>query len=204
MVEQLIKYSIISVMKKILSILFVLFFIPVCTCFADGGNTLRDYEGIELAKGTFIPVISAQEISTAYCDIGTKVKFLSTNDLYLYETKIIPQNTEFFGYIEKLNEPVTGTNASMVIKVAKLRLADGFEIPLRGYICANNSILIGGELTEPETYNKKASYRQGFKTMVGYVPGPTRKMGEHTAIASGADLLIILTGPLYITHTVNN
>lgn len=190
-------------MKKNFFVLFIMFVLSFGASFASS-NDLRDYDGIELAKGTFIPVISTQEISTAYCDVGTQVKFISTSDLYLYETNVIPQNTEFFGYIEKINEPVIGTNASMIIKIAKMKFFDGFEIPVRGYISYNNSTLIGGELTEPASYIEKASYRQGFKTMVGFVPGPSRRMGEHTVIASGADLLIILASPLYITHTVNN
>lgn len=187
---------------KIIILALVLFCIALGACFAGENNDLRDYDGIELAKGAFIPVISAQEISTAYFDEGSSVKFISTSDLYLYETNVIPQNTEFFGYVEKINEPVVGTNASMVIKVTKLRLPDGFEMPVRGYIYTGGSTIIGGELTDPESYEKKASYRQGFKSMVGYVPGPSRKMGEHKVIASGADLLIILASPLYITHTV--
>lgn len=188
-------------MKKLLLTLFII--ILGLSCFAED-TVLRDYDGIEVPKGTFIPVISTQEISTEYCDIGTKVKFISTTDLFLLETNIIPRETEFYGYIEKINEPVVGTNASMVIKVIKLKLADGFEIPLRGYIYTNGSVLIGGELTEPATYDKKPSYRQGFRGMVGYVPGPTRKMGEHKVIASGADLLILLVSPLFITHTITN
>lgn len=188
-------------MKKLLLTLFIIIF--GLNCFAED-NILRDYDGVEVPKGTFIPVISTQEISTEYGDIGTKVKFISTTDLFLYETNIIPKETEFYGYIEKINEPVLGTNASMIIKVVKLKLSDGFEIPLRGYIIVNNSTLIGGELTAPATYDKKPSYRQGFMGMVGYVPGPTRKMGEHKVIASGADLLILLVNPLYITHTITN
>lgn len=189
-------------MKKILITLFII--MSGLGGFAAENYALRDYDGIELAKGTFIPVISSQEISTEYCDEGAPVRFISTNDLYLYNTNIIPKNTEFFGYVEKVNEPIIGTNASMMVKITKLRLIDGYELPVRGYILANNSTLIGGELTEPATYDKKASYRQGFKTMIGYAPGASRKMGEHTVIASGADLLIVLTSPLYITHTVNN
>lgn len=189
-------------MKKILIIIFTLIF--GLGCFAAENYGLRDYNGIELAKGTFIPVISTQEISTQYCDVGNQFKFISTSDLYLYETNVIPQNTEFDGYIEKINEPIVGTNASMVIKISKLKFIDGYELPVRGYILVNNSTLIGGEMTEPATYDKKASYRQGFKTMTGYAPGAQRRMGEHKVIASGADLLIVLTAPLYITHTVNN
>ncbi|MDD3436756.1 MAG: hypothetical protein PHC64_06375 [Candidatus Gastranaerophilales bacterium] len=191
-------------MKKVFFGFFIFIFLSVGQCFADEGFALRDYDGIELAKGTFIPVISTQEISTQYCDVGTVVKFIAISDLYLNDTNIIPQNTEFFGYIEKINEPVVATNASMIIKVSKIRFIDGFELPMRGYIYVNNNIIIGGELTPPATYEKKPSFRQGFKTTNGYVPGATRQPGVHKVIASGANLLIVLTGPLYVTHTVNN
>ncbi|MFA7659054.1 MAG: hypothetical protein WCY19_06450 [Candidatus Gastranaerophilaceae bacterium] len=191
-------------MKKILFTLFITTFIFIGVCFADNYSGLRDYDGVEIPRGSFIPVISTQEISTACFDVGSKVKFISTNDLYLYEINVIPRETEFFGYIEKVNEPVIGTNASMIIKIVKLKLSDGFEIPMRGYIYTPSGNLIGGELTAPAKYEKKASYRQGFRNMVGYVPGPTRKMGEHTVIASGADLMVILVSPLLITHTVTN
>lgn len=191
-------------MKKILFLLFILTFIAINACFADDNLGLRDYKGIEISKGTFIPVINSQEISTVSSDVGSKVNFLAATDLYLYNIDIIPQNSVFSGYVEKINEPVVGTNASMIIKVNKLTLRDGFEIPVNGYIYNQGSTLIGGELTEPATYDKKASYREGFYTMTGYVPGAIRKMGENKVIASGADLIIILKEPLYITHTVTN
>jgi len=191
-------------MKKTLLTLFIIVFVSVGVCFAYADDGLRNYDGIEVARGTFIPVISTQEISTQYCDVGSVVKFISSSDLYLYETNIIPSQTEFFGYVEKINEPIVGSNASMVIKIAKLRLTDGFEIPVKGYIYTSNGNLIGGELTEPATFDRKASFRQGFSGMYGYVPGATRRMGEHKVITSGADLIIILVAPLFITHTVTN
>lgn len=191
-------------MRRLFLAVFTFIFIVIGTGFACANEVLRDYDGIEIPKGSFVPVISAQEISTEYSDVGAKVKFISTSDLYLYDTNILPKNTEFTGVIEKVNEPVIGTNASMSIKIVRLKLPDGFEIPMRGYIYMNNSVLIGGELTAPASYDKKPSCRQGFKVMVGYVPGPTRRMGEHTVIASGADLMILLVGPLLITHTVTN
>lgn len=182
----------------------MLFFVAIGMSFANENDVLREYDGIRIPAGTFIPVISAQEISTAYFDVGTAVKFISTNDLYLRDTNIIPQNTQFFGVIEKINEPIIGTNASMIIRITKLRLSDGFENPIKGYIIVNDSRIIGGELTSPVTYELKQSLRQGFKSMVGYVPGPTRNMGEHKVIASGADLIIMLTESLYITHIITN
>lgn len=191
-------------MKKILFTAFIILFTTVGVCFAENNAALREYSGVEIAKGTLIPVISTQEISTQFCDVGTVVKFISTTDLYLYETNIIPQQTEFFGYIEKINEPIIGTNASMIIKIAKLRFPDGFEIPLKAYIYTSNGNLIGGEQTQPATFDRRPSLRQGFKGMYGYVPGATRKMGEPKVIASGADLIITLAAPLWITHTVTN
>jgi len=173
-------------------------------CFADQNCDMRDYVGVELAKGTFIPVISLQEISTSYFDVGSVVKFMSTSDLYLYETNVVPQDTELYGYIEKINEPIIGTNASMVIKVVKMKLPDGFEMPMRGYVTVNGRSLIGGGLTAPSSYDKKVSNRQGYPSMVGYVPGPSRRMGQPKVIASGANLMITLVAPLYITHTVTN
>lgn len=191
-------------MKKLLFTLFLLVISPIGACFADENYGLRDYDGVQIPVGSFIPVISTQEISTSYCDEGNVVKFISTTDLYMYETNILPKETEFIGYIEKINEPIIGTNGSMIIRINKLKLTDGFELPVRGYIYTTNNNLIGGEITYPETYDRKPVFKQGFRGMIGFVPGETRKMGEDKVIASGANLMIILVSPLFITHTVTN
>lgn len=178
---------------------------PQNPCFADDSSFLRDYDGVEIPKGTFIQVVNTQEISTAYSDEGTPVRFVSTNDLFLYETNIIPKNTEFFGIIEKINEPIIGTNGSMVIKINKLKLSDGFEMPLNAYIYSSNGNVIGGELTKPAKYDKMPQYQQGFATgTLQYVPGAVRSMGDNTVIASGAELIIILVRPTFITHTLTD
>lgn len=195
------------IMRRLLLILFglTLSLSIFGVCFAAQDPELRDYSGIEIPKGTFISVMSAQEISTAYCDEGTQVKFIATNDLFLYEINIIPRDTEFYGYIEKINEPVVGTNASMVIKINKLKLIDGFEMPMSGYIYTSNNNIIGGELTRPASYDKVAHRQQGFSYgTTQYVPGATRMMGDHTVIASGADLIVTLAKPIFITHTLTN
>ena len=36
------------------------------------------------------------------------------------DTNIIPEESEIYGYVEDLHDPVVGTNASMKIKVTKL------------------------------------------------------------------------------------
>lgn len=187
-------------------ILFLLISFALCACsgFAVENVALRDYDGIELSRGTFIPVMNTQEISTAYSDEQTPVKFISTNDLYLYDTNVIPKETEFYGYVEKINEPVVGTNGSMVIKLNKLKFVDGFEIHIKAYIYSSSNNVLGGELTRPAKYDRMPHHQQGFSYGTNqFVPGATRMMGEHTVITAGADLMIILAGPLFITHTVN-
>lgn len=163
---------------------------------------MRDYDGIEVPAGTFIPVISTQEISTQYCPEGYKVKFHSTNDLFMYDTKIIPKDTEFYGYIEKLNEPIVGTHASMKIKMTKMVYSDGYEVPIKGYIYTTADNLIGGGISDPAEWVKMPHYNTRFKkATLQIVPGAERKMGNHVSVGAGEDKLIILTGPAQITHT---
>ncbi len=192
-------------MKKLLTILFIIFIGIFQTASAD--PELRDYDGIEVPAGTFIQVISMQEFSTLNSDEKTPLKFVATNDTYLFETNVIPKGTMFIGKIEKKNEPIIGTNASMVVRITKMRYEDGYENPLYGYIYTNNGCLIGGEMTAPATYDKIPHYHKGicrhYVGVLRWVPGPTRAMGEHTCVASGAQLLILLKGPAYITHSIN-
>ena len=167
---------------------------------------MREQDPVILNAGTFIPVISAQEISTQYNSEGYKVKFIATTDLFMYDTKIVPENTLFDGYIEKMNEPVIGTNASMIIRIAKMILPDGYELPMKGYIYTSNNNLIGGGVSEPENWIRMPHYQQRLKgtATLQIKPGERRKMGEHTTLPSGLDLLIILTEPLEITHVLTN
>lgn len=171
---------------------------------------MRNYDEIILPAGSFIPVITTQEISTETCPEGYKLKFIATSDLFMYETNIIPRNTEFFGYIEKINEPVVGTNASMKIKITKLLMPDGFEIPTKGYIYTSNNNLIGGELTAPSEWVRMPHYQGKFQGIswnhraatLQIRPGGRRCMGTHTKIPAGDQQIIILTAPTSITHTI--
>lgn len=191
-------------MNKI-AVLFVFVFY-FCVFNSAQSYISRDYDGIEVPAGSFIPVISLQDFSTAYCDNTNMLKFVCNNDLYEFETNIIPKGTMFYGFIEKKNEPVIGTHASMVIRITKMVYADGFVIPITGYIYTKNGNLIGGDMTDPEVYDKIPHYHEKiarhFVGVLRYVPGETRKMGEHVTVAAGASLLIVLVKPAFITHTI--
>jgi len=194
-------------MRKIfLLLLFILLAAPVLA--ADFDNVqidIRDYDGIEIPAGTFIPVMNNQEISTQYCSEGYKVMFTGTNDMYMHETNIIPKDTVFTGYIEKIYEPVVGTNAGMKIKITLMTLPDGFEIPLKGYIYSSNANVIGGGLSEPASYHKVPHYQARFGILtLRTAPSMERKMGTQTTMRSGSDEIIILTAPAMVTHTLTD
>jgi hypothetical protein len=96
----------------------------------------------------------------------------------------------------------------MKVFINKLYLTDGFEIPIKAYISTANNNLIGGELTEPETYNRIPHYQRWtmFRAMgvIQCVPGAQRRMGEHVTISAGANLTLVLIAPINMTHTVIN
>ena len=172
------------------------------------GIQLRDYDEYDIPEGTHIPVISLQEFSTAYCEEGDSVSFLTTSDIFLYNKNIIPEGTKLTGYIEKKNEPIKGTNAAMKVFVNKMYLSDGYEIPIKAYIYTSNNNTIGGELTLPAKYIRMPHYQRWvmFRAMsvTQCVPGAERQMGEHVTISSGANLIVVLVAPIHMSHTVIN
>ncbi|MDY6309837.1 MAG: hypothetical protein SPL73_00710 [Cyanobacteriota bacterium] len=170
---------------------------------------LRDQAGIELPAGLVIPVLNMQEVSTQTCPEGYKTKFVSTNDIFMGDAKVIPENTEFYGYIEKINEPVIGTNASMKIKITKMILPDGYEQYIKAYIYTANDNLIGGELTPPSEWVKMPHYQDKYQGIawihrgatLQVRPGGRRSMGVHTSVPAGERELIILVAPINMSHT---
>lgn len=206
-----IKISIILFMKKLALIILTIFTLAM-PCFAQENyldeTRLRNYDGIELRAGTFVPVINTAEVSTLNCDEGFPVKFIATSDLYLYDTTVIPRETEFYGYVEEIKDPVVGTNASMKIKITRMVYTDGFEIPLRAYIYTPNNNIIGGELTPPAEWVKIPHYQKRFFSLRSWAPtlqvrpGNKRQMGQHVAVKTGERCFVVLMEPVMITHTL--
>ena len=184
----------------------------VCILFTSASiasePVLRGYDEYEVPAGYHIPIMSLQEFSTAYTEEGETLHFVTTNDIYMFDKNIIPQGSRLVGYIEKKNEPIRGTNASMRVFINKMYLTDGFEVPIKAYISTSNNNLIGGELTAPETYNRIPHYQRWsmFRAygVLQCVPGAQRRMGEHVTISSGANMTIVLTAPINMTHAVIN
>lgn len=191
-------------MKRLLLLLGILlsFNCAQCAELQDIQLEMRDYDTVEIPAGTFIPVMNTQEISTQYCSEGYKVKFIVTTDLFMYDTIIIPKDTEIYGYIEKINAPVIGTNASMKIRLSKIVCQDGCEIPIKGYLYNANNNIFGGGISEPVKYHKVAQRQQKVHyTTLQVKPVYERKMGTHTTIETGSNEIVVLTAPAQIIHT---
>lgn len=191
-------------MKRLLLLLGILlsFNCAQCAELQDVQLEMRDYDTIEIPAGTFIPVMNTQEISTQYCPEGYKVKFIVTTDLFMYDTIIIPKDTEIYGYIEKINAPVIGTNASMKIRISKMNCKEGHEIPIKGYLYNANNNIFGGGISEPVKYHKVAQRQQKVHyTTLQVKPVYERKMGTHTTIETGSNEIVVLTAPAEIIHT---
>lgn len=171
---------------------------------------LRNQAGVTIPAGIVVPVINMQEISTQTCPVGYKVKFVSTNDLYIGDIKVLPEDTTFYGYIEKINDPIIGTNASMKVKITKFIFPDGYEQNIKAYIYTTNDNLIGGELTAPAEWVRMPHYQDTYQGIawihrgatLQMRPGGKRSMGEHTKLPVGERHLIIFIAPSELTHTI--
>lgn len=191
-------------MRKLLIILGILLSTNFANCaeLQDIQLEMRDYDTVEIPAGTFIPVMNTQEISTQYCSEGYKVKFIVTTDLFMYDTIIIPKDTEIYGYIEKINDPVIGTNASMKIRLTKIVCQDGCEIPIKAYLYNANNNIFGGGISEPVKYHKVVQRQQKVHyTTLQVKPVYERKMGTHTTIETGSNEIVVLIAPAEIIHT---
>lgn len=196
-------------MKK-LFIIFCSILLLFGICHAEEYMDLpRDYDGVEMPANSFIPVITLQDFSTAYSDETNELRFVCNNDIYQFEEVIIPKGTMFYGHIEKKNEPVIGTHASMVVRITKMKFVDGYTIPLKlAYIHTTNGNKIGGTLTDPEVWDTVPHYHRlickHFVGVLQCVPGASRKMGEHITVCAGTPLIIVLVAPAFITHSLTN
>ncbi len=183
-------------MKKIILALFLLLFIPLSAfSFDDDLPELRNFSPLVLQKGTFIKIVNQRMISTATADEGDEITFIVPNDVWCGESKVVPKESIFSGYIEELNEPVQGTNAALKLKITKLTLPNKTEFPVDAYVTYKGEVTIGGELTPPLEYARMPhfiTYPHVHRGVLQYVPGPKRFFGNHLVIKSGAELVLVL------------
>ncbi len=175
-------------LKFLLLIIFLLsgFFFEI----KAQSDNIESYPSIK--SGAFIKVMVIEEFSTLVSDIEDIVKFINTQDLYIYETKVVPEGTIFYGEIEDILEPVAGSDGALKINIYKMITPDKKVYKIKGHIYSENNNYIGGKETANMYYHKVPHYGSKLKPMLQVAPLNVYEMGQHTVVKPGAELFIIL------------
>ena len=160
--------------------------------FVFANATLADDENFQkIRTGTFIKVMTLNEFSTLTADIDDEVKFINTQDMYVYETNAIPEGTIFYGEIEDVREPVEGKDGALKIAIKKMITPDKKVYKLNAHIYNENDNYIGGRHTPSIYYHRTPQYIQGYKPILKVAPLNIYEMGKHTVVKPGAELFVI-------------
>lgn len=147
---------------------------------------------LSLRAGTFLKVMNLSEISTLMADKEDEVTFLNTQDMYLYETNVLPANTKIFGEVEDVLEPVQGRDGAIKIKITKMITPDKKVYKVKGHIYSGNDNYLGGAATSTIYYRRVPHYHQGMRAFLQVTPTNILENGKHTVIMPGAELFVIL------------
>lgn len=170
----------------------ILFLIIVLIC--SNIQTVLSAEtdtSMSIRKGTFAKVMVPIEFSTLTSDIGDEVWFINTQDLYIYETNVLPANTKIYGEIEDLREPIEGRDGAIKILINKMITPDKKVYKVNGHIYSENDNYLGGKETSGVYYRKVPHYTVRMKPMLQVAPLNVLEMGKHTVIKPGAELFLI-------------
>ena len=154
-------------MKRLLLILFLIFSLFGLEVSAE---EITSQSGQAIRKGTFIRVMVPEEFSTLTSDIGDELWFLNTQDMFIYETNAIPENTKIYGEIEDIREPVQGRDAAIKILINKMITPDKKVYRIKGHIYSENDNYIGGKQTAPTYYRKVPHYNFRLRPFLHVAP----------------------------------
>ena len=149
-------------------------------------------EVVIVRAGTFLRVMNLAEISTLMADAEDEVVFMNTQDMYVYETNVIPANTKIYGEVEEVLEPVQGRDGALKILIYKMITPDKKVYKVKGHIYSENNNYLGGKTTQATYYKKVPHYNFGMRPFLKAVPLNVLEMGQHTVVLPGAELFMII------------
>ena len=183
-----------GILKKLSIFLFIFIITNLYQVIAQDETA----QNITLRKGTFIKVIVLEEFSTLTSDTGDRLRFINPSDMYVYETNAVPEDTQFFGEVEDVLEPVQGRDGAIKVMITKMITPDKKVYKVKGHIYSENDNYLGGRITESVYYRKVPHYSVGLKPMLKAVPLNILEQGKHTVVKPGAELFLILDEDLKI------
>lgn len=179
--------------KKIFLTLLILF------CFKSIG-TMASYTPY-IPKGTLVKVYAKVPINTKNLEEGSRVYFISDGDVWVQESKIINKGDLFLGYVDYLKMPVQGVNAALRIKIDTL-IQQGYQRNLNGRIIFHSTDTLGGNLTNPASYNTTIHPRRVYGNYWGgtlqWVPSGKYEFGNHVGITTRDGVFVQFDEDFYI------
>ena len=155
-----------------------------------------------LAKGSIVKVAAKEPITTQNLEEGSIVYFIATSDVWVLEKKAIEKGDIFKGYVSMLKLPTMGVNAALSIKINEIHKSSGEKKTIEGRIIFSNSDILGGDLTNPLSYNKsffpKKVYGNTWGGTYRYVPSGEWEFGQHVRVDSRDSIFVQFDKDYYI------
>ena len=155
-----------------------------------------------LQKGTLIKVVAKEPITTKNLEEGSIVYFIAPCDVWVLEKKAIRKGDIFRGYVSMLKMPVMGVNAALSIKIDGIFKTTGEKEVIDGRIIFSNSDVLGGNLTNPASYNKSFFPKKVYGNIWGgtyrYVPSGEWEYGQHVRVDSFDNIFVQLDEDYYL------
>ncbi len=180
--------------KIVKSFIFIVFFM-----FSVNILMAEEIESAQkIRAGAFAKVMAMEEFNTLSSDIGDPVKFLNTEDMFVYETNAIPKNTIFYGEIEDVREPVRGRDGALKVFLYKMETPDKKIYNLNAHLYNENDNYIGGATTSHIYYRKVPHYNTRLKPFLHAAPLTVLEMGRHYAVKPGEEFFVIFDKDIYL------
>ena len=156
---------------------------------------------VTLVKGQPLLVQLETPLDTSVNQVGDPIEASLVQDLYLYQTKLLPRLTRFYGKIDQLDIPYAGRNPILRLTFDHYQLPNGQRLPLQAVVRSTRpDHLFGGELT-PGTQPKLVRHGVwgiGYYNQV-IMSGP-RQRGTPLVFEPGNMLVLLLESPLSLPH----
>lgn len=179
--------------KRILLIILTLFLTNLF-CFA--------YEPY-IPKGSLVKVHTKIPLTTEHLQEGSEVYFIASADVWVVEKKAIEKGEIFQGHVSMLKMPIQGVNAALSIEITNVINPKTKEkFPMQGRIIFSNSDVLGGDLTNPASYNTTIHPRKVYGNIWGgtlqYVPSGEYEFGSHVGISQRDNIFVQFDEDYYI------
>ena len=148
-------------------------------------------------KGTLVRIYTKIPLTTEHLEENSVVYFVIPSDVWVREKKAFEAGDILKGYVSMLKMPVQGVNAAMKINITDIIKKEGYIEPIAGKVIFGNRDILGGNLTNPASYNKSYFPRKVYGNNWGgtfkYVPSGEYEFGNHMVINMKDSLFMELT-----------